>query len=130
MNLLNKKVAIIVSSVLFIASLIINPYILNLRTRDGSYYIFDSIAGSIGKPLFFFATALVFASIMAYFARERAYTVWRTLYFYALPISLLLIFMTPRYGGGGLVEINRDIISILISVIVVCVTAGVVLLKK
>lgn len=126
---MSKKILLLSSLLLVLVSLTINPYLIGLCETTSKYCFFDSIANSVGTPLFYISLALfiilVTASLLplVIFVPVLRFAAWW------IPVSLLATFITPEYGDSGIVSVGREALSILFSILFFGISIFIILIK-
>ena len=57
---------------------------------------------TIGRPMFFFSLAFLIVCLTLFFTREKAYKAWLKFAYFAVPISVILLWLAPTSTPGGL----------------------------
>src|SRR3989344_367582 len=63
----------------------------------GNYY-----ANSLGLSIFFFSLAFLITCLVLLFVREETYKSWRNFAYWAVPISIILLWVAPTSGPTGI----------------------------
>ena len=63
----------------------------------GNFY-----AHTVSDPFFFFSASLLITAAILLFVREATFKSWRRFAYWAIPISVLLLWIAPTTTGGGL----------------------------
>jgi len=58
---------------------------------------------------------VILSTLPLLFLKEKVYKAWRIFALWAIPLSLLWIFLTPVYGSGGILSTGREYITFLVS---------------
>ena len=101
---LNKKIIfpiLILLVIFFISFYILDP------ERAGICQYNDINCGNlygeaIAQPIFFFSLSLLITCIGLLFSREETFKSWRRFAYWAIPISVILLWIAPTTTGGGL----------------------------
>ena len=75
---------------------------------------FDQLCTSIGLILMIFIPTLVF-SIVTYFIKDQVFYIWRNFSFFWIPITLVLIFLTPETTGNMLFDMDKQFVAMVLS---------------
>jgi hypothetical protein len=125
-----KKQTSLAASLFFVAvSLIINPYLLGLCETANNYCFFDSIANSVGTPLFYISLSLFIILVIASLLPEVFFIAVGRFAIWWIPITLLATFLSPEYGGSGIVSAGRESYSILFSSLFFIISIIIILTK-
>ena len=76
-----------------------------LCLADGTYYdtgCTTMYIDQLGRPIFFFSIALLVVSLLLFFVREEVYKSWRRFAYWAIPISIILLWIAPTSGPTGI----------------------------
>ena len=63
----------------------------------GNFY-----AHTLGAPIFFLSLSLLATSIILFFVREEVFKSWRRFAYWAVPISISLLWLAPTSTPGGI----------------------------
>jgi len=77
----------------------------------GSY---DQLCNSTGLALIVFLPTFIFSATV-YFMRDIIFRVWRNFTFFWLPITIIVVFMTPETTGNMLFNFDKQFVSIVLS---------------
>jgi len=110
MNYKKQIRLILFISVLFSASVIVMEYI-----RGSGDVYFSRGFRSYWESMFWLPLAIFISTIPLLFLKEKVYKAWRTFALFAIPLSLLWIFLTPIHGSGGILATGREYITFLVS---------------
>ena len=57
---------------------------------------------TLGEPIFFFSMSLLLVSIALFFVREEVFKSWRRFAYWAVPISIIILWLAPTSTPGGI----------------------------
>lgn len=126
---MNKQGLLISTFLLVLVSLIINPYLLGLCETSNEYCFFDSIANSVGTPLFWISLSLFIVLVMVYLLPIAIFSAIRNFAMWWIPVSLVATFLSPEYGGSGIVSVGREGFSILFATLFFIISIVIILIK-
>jgi CBS domain containing-hemolysin-like protein len=74
----------------------------------GKYY-------EMGLAVWVLSASIFISTLPLLFLKEKVYKSWRIFALWAIPLSLLWIFLTPIHGSGGILATGREYITFLVS---------------
>ena len=113
----SQKNFLIISLCLLIVALLLDPYILGLCVAKKTLCFFDNLSHPIGKPLFYIALALFVTTVVSLFFKAEAFAKWVRSGTVLVVVFGLITFVTPEYGGSGIVSIERDSVAFVLSIL-------------
>ena len=126
----SRKNFLITSLLLLVLALVLNPYILGLCVNEKTFCYFDNLSHPIGKPLFYLALALFLTAVASFLFKAEAFTKWVRFGIVLIFVLGLIIFITPEYGGSGIVSIERDGVAFVLSILYFFVSIIVIAYKS
>ena len=58
--------------------------------------------GSVSQPVVFFSLAFLVTCLALFFVSEKTYKSWRRFAYWAIPISIILLWLAPTDSPGGI----------------------------
>lgn len=127
--MMTKRTAIIFSLLLVILAIILDPYLFGLCAYGKQLCLFDSLAGSVGKPLFFLSVSLFFTTLICIFFRKEIFDSWFRMTMWLFPTLVVIMFLIPEYGSAGIVSLDRDSMAFIFAILFFAASLTVVLIK-
>ena len=79
--------------------------------------------------IFIPVTAVFLAIVVFYWTREEVYQAWFRFLRWWIPLSVLLILVTPEYGGGLINPVSKGTVAVFLSALFVLISMIIITYK-
>lgn len=123
---MNKKVLVASSGIISVATVLALYYSENICGISNITCIDTLIVSLIPVlPVFIF-------SLITYFMRDSVYKAWARFAVVWVPVSMLLILMTPEASGGGFgpaLSFGKSDTALIVSALFILISAGIIVVQ-
>lgn len=118
------------TSLLFSLIILVIDYLGTYKVCGDNGYgtCVDNLANIIILSLIIFPVFLV--SAITYFLKDRVFLAWLKFSSIWIPLQVILSLLTPRYGGAGIISIDRGAVSFVLSALYLIISLVLIAYKS